>query len=62
VFVEWSLPYISKSTSSAAQRAPKSGFHCSFTLPPVTGSVQSRPFSSSKVMVPSLAFTSFIGT
>ena len=39
VLVEWSLPYISKSTSSAAQRAPKAGFHCSFTWPPVTDGV-----------------------
>jgi hypothetical protein len=58
----WSLPNISKSTSSAAQRMPKSGFHCSLTLPPVTDSVMSSPVSSSKVMVPSFALTSFIGT
>ena len=41
---------------------PKSGFHCSFTLPPVTGSVVSFPFSSSNVTVPAFASTFFIGT
>ena len=35
---------------------------CSFTLPPVTGRVISVPSSSSKVIVPSVALTSFIGT
>ena len=42
--------------------SPKSGFHCSFTFPPVTGRVQSRKSSPSKVIVPFLASTSFNGT
>ena len=62
MFGPWSLPNISKSTPSAAQRAPKSGFHCSLTAPPVTGSVVSVPSSSSKVTVPASASTRFIGT
>ncbi len=49
VFVLWSFPYISKSTSKAAQRAPKSGFHCSFTCPPVTAASTPALPSSSKV-------------
>ena len=48
--------------ASAAQRMPKSGFHCSLVLPPVTVVVISSPSSSSKVIVPAFASTFFIGT
>ena len=46
----------------ASLREERQQTYCSFTWPPVTGSVHSRPVSSSKVISPLAASTFLIGT